>query len=100
VDELYIGELGGRSVKEDVLVKSHVGVSKASDEAVCRGYVANVSNRVGERRGEARTPALTRRRSVHKPAVSVSVLAPPHFAREPKWLAVGEVRAWQRCGRL
>lgn len=34
VDELCIGELGGRSAREDVLVKSHVGVSKMSGEVV------------------------------------------------------------------
>ena len=34
VDELCIGELSGQSVREDVLVKSYVGVSKASSEVV------------------------------------------------------------------
>jgi hypothetical protein len=34
VDEVCIGELGGRSVREDVLVKSQVGVSEASGEVV------------------------------------------------------------------
>jgi hypothetical protein len=94
VDELCIGKLGGQSVKECV------------GEVVCgKRYVANVSNRMGERERKAKTPVLTRRRSVRKDAVSVMVgfrsrrLAPPHSVRESRWLVVGEMRAWQRCGR-
>jgi hypothetical protein len=73
VDELCIGEWGGRSAREGVLVKSYVGVSKMSGEVVWSRSVANVSNRMGERGREARTPALTRRRSARKPAVGVMV---------------------------
>ncbi len=34
MDEVCVGELGGRSVREEVLLKVHVGVSEASGEVV------------------------------------------------------------------